>query len=94
MGNVRNFRSLGRTAAGDEERAFVLRWIARCGPRLHGTALYQALGYGSRQGFERAVKAGKLADVPLFPMMSGRGKYARTEDVALRLWRRVQPKGF
>lgn len=64
-------------------------WLADFGPRLTGEPLWRALGFGSRRAFERAAEAGQLT-VALYPLPAGRGRYARTDEVARTVWREIQ----
>lgn len=72
-----------------QETAFVCHWLAEVGPRLEGERLWRALGFGSRRSFERAAQRGTLG-VKLYPQLSGRGRFARTEEVARYLWRELE----
>ena len=85
-------QSSGSPPSDADEAAFVRRWENEHGLYMHGDRLYRSLGFGSRRSFERAVKGGELSNVPLFTLATGRGKFARTGDVARYLWRRVQPR--
>ncbi len=77
--------------AEQAEAKFIRSLVAKYGPRMRGATLYRALRYRSRPSFARAIEAGKLSDIHLYPLPAGHGTYARTEDVARHLWRRVQP---
>lgn len=55
--------------------------LAAVGTRLSGQALWIALGYTSRQAFDRAARLDRVP-VKLYPLPNGRGRCAHTRDVA------------
>lgn len=55
--------------------------LARHGTLIHGSALWQALGYVSAQAFRKAVRAGTVP-VVTFTIQFRRGRFAKTRDVA------------
>jgi hypothetical protein len=65
--------------------AFVADWLREFGPRMSGERLWKALGFKSRRPFERAAREGRLI-VTLYPFSEGRGRYAKTIDVARQVW--------
>ena len=81
---VRNTLKDDRSA----EVAFIADWVREFGPRMSGERLWKALGFGSRRGFERAAKECRLG-VPLYPLTEGRGRFAKTVDVARQVWKEL-----
>lgn len=73
---------------GAKEAAFIAERLAEFGSRMTGEELWKALGYKSRRTFERAARAGRLG-VPLYPSIEGRGRYAKTVDVARYIWKEL-----
>jgi hypothetical protein len=71
-----------------QEDVFVADWVKEFGHRMSGERLWKALGYRSRRSFERAARDGRLM-VPLFPFTEGRGRYAKTIDVARQAWKEL-----
>lgn len=63
-------------------------WLREFGPRMVGERLWKALGFKSRRSYERAVKQGRLG-IRLYPFTQGRGRYARTDEVARHVWKEV-----
>ena len=55
--------------------------LAAHGPVLKSEVLWRALGFGSRSAFNRGIASCNIK-IPLFPMPTGRGRYALTRDVA------------
>ena len=56
----------------------------RHGPKLHGKALVEILGYSSSAALRQAVLKGRVT-VPLFTPEKRRGRWALTREVALWL---------
>lgn len=55
--------------------------LATAGTWLSGRRLWMALGYPSQQAFERAARLNRVP-VKLYAQLNGRGRCARTADVA------------
>lgn len=71
------------------EAQFVQLWLERHGARLSGERLWRALGFGSQRAFHRAIQAG-WKEVGLSPLASGKGRWAKTEDVAKYVWKKIR----
>lgn len=71
------------------EAQFVQMWLDRHGGRLSGERLWRALGFGSQRAFHRAVQAG-WQGVPLSVLITGKGRSAKTEDVARYVWKEIR----
>lgn len=67
------------------ERLFVRQWVNSHGTRMTGECLWRALGFTSSRTFQHAARAQHLG-IQLYPMPSGRGRFALTEDVARWVW--------
>ncbi|HEV2174060.1 MAG TPA: hypothetical protein VGR71_10850 [Nitrospira sp.] len=63
-------------------------WLREFGPRMVGERLWKALGFKSRRSYERAVQLGRL-EIRLYPFTQGRGRFARTDEVARHVWKEV-----
>lgn len=55
------------------------------GPLMGDAVLWQALGFKTWAGFDKAIRQGKL-EVRIFTLPGRRGRYALTCDVASWLW--------
>lgn len=75
----------GPGTAPSAEAAFIADWVAEFGPRMSGERLWKALGFKSRRSFERAAQEGRLM-VRLYPFTEGRGRFAKTVEVARQVW--------
>ena len=71
------------------ETQFVQMWVDRHGPRLSGERLWRGLGFGSQRGFHRAVQTG-WKKVALSTLSEGKGRWAKTEDVARFVWKEIR----
>ena len=88
---MRPITPLRRTAdleKTSQEAAFVADWLVEFGPQMAGERLWTALGFKSRRSYERAIQQGKLG-VRLYPLNHGKGRFARTDEVARHVWHEV-----
>lgn len=81
-------RRLANREKNSQEAAFIADWLAEFGPQMAGERLWTALGFNSRRSYERAIQQGKLG-VRLYPLNHGKGRFARTDEVARHVWREV-----
>lgn len=63
--------------------------LKKYGATIKGEVLAKELGYGSKRSLDRAVLAKKIP-VRLYPLHVGKGRYAKTVDVAEYLWNQQQ----
>lgn len=73
----------------ENKKQFIEEFIKQHGSTLRGDNLARALGYKTLGTFNRAVKAKKIP-VRLYPLPVGKGRFAKTVDVAEYLWSKKQ----
>ena len=91
MAIKRTTRPKRAQALKEARETLVASWVAQHGMRLSGEALWRALGFGSRRTFDRAAREGRLP-VQIYPLPIGRGRFARTEDVADWIWKQMEKR--